>query len=164
MQQISIELENRPGQLARMLGFLAESQVEIRALTVGHTARDTEKGLVKMIVNQVDRAVAILREKSIEAKVEEVLVTPVEDHAGGLHAILKILAEADLNIEHMYTFVSRVEGKALSVFTCNDAPRARQVLRSAGVRLVSAHQTADRSPDSQEELEITEYWGHDVTW
>ncbi len=159
MKQISIELENRPNQLTRVLGLLAARDVELRALTVGHTISKTDKGLVKMIVNKLDTAVAALEESGVEPMVEEVLVTPVEDHAGGLHAILEVLARANLNIEHMYTFVSRVEGKALSVFTFDDALRAAKVLRSAGVRLIGTD-----SPDKLEEYALGDLWDLDVAW
>ncbi len=159
MKQISIELENKPNQLSRALGLLAARDVELRALTVGHTISKTDKGLVKMIVNKIDTAIAAFQEAGIEVEVEDVIVTPVEDNAGGLHCILEVLAEADLNIEHMYTFVSRVEGKALSVFTFDDALRAAKVLRSAGVRLIDPD-----SPEQLEEYAIGDLWDLDVAW
>ncbi|MBQ8003861.1 MAG: ACT domain-containing protein, partial [Oscillospiraceae bacterium] len=55
--QISVFLENRAGQLAEVTGLLAESGINLRAISIAET---TDYGVLRMIVDDAERASSIL--------------------------------------------------------------------------------------------------------
>ena len=57
IQQISVFLENRAGQLAEITGILAEHNIDLRAI---HIAETTDYGVLRMIASRPQEAVNIL--------------------------------------------------------------------------------------------------------
>ncbi|HSG27948.1 MAG TPA: ACT domain-containing protein [Candidatus Krumholzibacterium sp.] len=57
VEQISIFLENKSGRLAEVTNILARASVNIRALSLADT---TDFGILRLIVNQTDRAKQVL--------------------------------------------------------------------------------------------------------
>jgi hypothetical protein len=137
MKQLSVEVPNQPGELAKILAILSRHQLDIRALTVAPHPKRPNYGALKMILSDGDAAARVMAQASIPHAVEEVLVVPLEDHPGGLHAVLEILAAEKINVEHVYAFVARREGKALSVLVVDDIARGRALLEAAGVQLLA---------------------------
>ena len=60
IQQISVFLENRAGQLAEITKVLAGAGVDLRAISIAETA---DYGVLRMIVDEAPRAKNILLEK-----------------------------------------------------------------------------------------------------
>jgi hypothetical protein len=110
--------------------------LDIRALTVAPHPKLANRGAVKMILSDCEAGARAVAAAGIESVIEEVLVVPLEDHPGGLHAVLEILAAQRVNVEHIYAFVARREGKALSVLVVDDAARGRALLEAAGLSLI----------------------------
>ena len=57
IQQISVFLENRAGQLAEITKILADNGIDLRALSIAETA---DYGVLRMIVDDPKRATGIL--------------------------------------------------------------------------------------------------------
>ena len=60
IRQISIFVENQTGLLSEVTTLLAENGVNLRALSIADTS---EFGILRIIVEDVDTAAALLREK-----------------------------------------------------------------------------------------------------
>ena len=93
--QLSVFLENRPGQLAAAVRLISQAGVNIRALSLADTK---DFGLLRLIVDDVPQAKAVLSEHSI------VLETPViaarmDDVSGALDRILRLLETTQINVE-----------------------------------------------------------------
>ena len=129
--QLSVFLENRPGQLAAAVRTISEAGVNIRALSLADTK---DFGLLRLIVDDVPKAKDVLSERSI------VLETPViaarmDDEAGALNHILQLLETTKINVEYMYAFTGAAAGRAYVVRRVDDAETAERVLRAGGVSL-----------------------------
>ena len=60
-----------------------------------------------------------------------------EDKKGNLNHMLTILAEGEISINYIYSFVIR-DGKApVMVFHTNDVEKAIEILKSEGVKVVA---------------------------
>ena len=59
IKQISIFVENRTGHLSEVTSLLSENNVNLRALSIADTS---DFGILRIIVEDVDRAAEILRE------------------------------------------------------------------------------------------------------
>ena len=62
IKQISIFIENRQGRLAEVTDILGKNDVNIRALSIADT---TDFGILRIIVDDPDRVIDILKENNI---------------------------------------------------------------------------------------------------
>ena len=98
--QLSVFLENKPGQLAAAVKLISEGGVNIRALSLADT-RDF--GILRLIVSDNKKAKELLAEKSIVTETP-VIAVKMEDEAGALNRILQSLQEEQINVEYLYAF------------------------------------------------------------
>ena len=138
--QISVFLENRAGQLSEITTILAENGVDLRAISIAETA---DYGVLRMIVDDAQKATAILMQHGYLLSMTPVLVIAVPDQPGGISPVLATLAEGNIDIEYMYSLFTHVEGKAYIVFRVAEADKFVSLLATHGI-----------TPATAEELEI----------
>jgi hypothetical protein len=137
VEQISVFLENKSGRLAEVTNILSSGGVNIRALSLADTA---DFGILRLIVNQTDKAREILKANGFTVGKTEVVALVVPDRPGGLAGILKILDAASINVEYMYAFVQRSGDNAIIIFRFDELDKAIDVLTSAGVRVLKGEE------------------------
>jgi len=135
--QISVFLENRAGQLAEVTGVLADNGIDLRALSIAETA---DYGILRMIVDDSERASSILLADGYILSRNPVLVVSVPDNPGGVAPVLKTLAEGSIDIEYMYSLFTHIEGKAYMVFRVSDEERFAALLASHGINICSSEE------------------------
>ena len=128
--QISVFLENRAGQLAEISGILAENNIDLRAISIAETA---DYGVLRMIVDNAQKATGILMEHGYLMSMTPVLVVAVPDAPGGIAPVLATLAEGNLDIEYMYSLFTHIEGKAYIVFRVAEAEKFISLLAEKGI-------------------------------
>ncbi len=134
VHQISIFLENRAGQLAQVTRVLADNGVDMRAISIAET---TDYGVLRLIVDDAEKATAVLLANGFVLSMTPVHVVAVPDQAGGLAPVLEALAEANLDIEYMYSLFTHKEGKAYMVFRNSDEEKFVAQLKAHGLALAS---------------------------
>ena len=135
VDQISIFIENKSGRLAEITRILGETGINIRALSLADTS---DFGILRLIVNDVEKAKAVLKEKGFTVSKTEVVAVEVPDRPGGLADVLETLAASDLSIEYLYCYVRPDGGEAVDIFRVEDADSAMGALEAAGFGLVRA--------------------------
>ena len=138
--QISVFLENRAGQFAEITGILAKNNIDLRAISIAETE---DYGILRMIVDNAERATSILMQHGYLLSMTPVLVIAVPDQPGGIASVLSTLAEGNIDIEYMYSLFTHMEGKAYMVFRVSEADKFVELLATHGI-----------TPCSGEELEI----------
>ena len=139
--QISVFLENRAGQLAEVTGLLADNGIDLRALSIAETA---DYGILRMIVDDSEKASAILLGEGYILSRNPVLVVSVPDSPGGVAPVLKTLAEGNIDIEYMYSLFTHIEGKAYMVFRVSDEERFAALLSAHGITTCSSEELGIR--------------------
>ncbi len=134
IRQISIFLENRMGRLAQVTSLLGASGIDILAISVADTA---DFGILRMLVNDVDKAVSVLRDSGTVCTVNPVSVVPVEGVPGGLAKVLSIIQDNALNIEYMYAVSQKPVAHPLMVFRFINPETARLAFSQAGVETLT---------------------------
>ena len=130
IQQVSVFVENRPGRVQTIAKSLSDNGINIRALSLADT---TDFGVLRIIVDDTDKACEVIRAQGIVAKVTNVIAVYVDDRTGGLASVLASIADAGIDIKYMYVFLGRLEGKALTIMKVDDDAKAEQVLREHGI-------------------------------
>lgn len=134
VEQIAIFLENKTGRLAEITRTLAEENINIQAMSLADTA---DFGILRLIVNDTEKAQAILKKAGFTVGKNEVLVLAVQDRPGGLAAVLAIIDKANINIEYMYAYTKKRNETGLIIFRFENIEQARSVLEKKGIRILS---------------------------
>ena len=134
-KQLSIFLENKPGQLVRVTETLKEAGIDIRALSLADTK---DFGIVRMIVRDTEKAQAAMREKGFMSTITKVMCIGMDDHPGGLSAITEVMAKAEVNIDYLYACITEIGKDAYIVMHVDDEDKAEAALTAAGIHTVAA--------------------------
>ena len=134
VRQISVFLENRAGQLAEITRVLADAKIDLRAISIAETS---DYGVLRLIVDDAQKATDILLGHGYILSMTPVLVIEVPDQAGGLAPVLEILAEGHIDVEYMYSLFTHREGKAYMVFRIAEEDKFVALLAAHGMHPVS---------------------------
>ena len=132
IQQISVFLENRAGQLAEITKVLADTGIDLRAISIAETA---DYGLLRLIVNDTDAAVQVLQQAGCIVTTTRVLAVAVPDTPGGLNTLLEILTEQHINVHYMYSIFGHVDSLAYMILQLDDIDTAAAVLAEKGIQI-----------------------------
>jgi hypothetical protein len=133
VEQISIFIENKSGRLAEVTSILGNAGVNIRALSLADTS---DFGILRLIVNDRDKAMAVLKERDFTVSRTEVVAVEVPDKPGGLASILKSLDNEKINVEYMYAFVERCGDNAVIIFRFDETEKAIATLSAKGLNIL----------------------------
>ena len=129
VEQISIFLENKPGSLENVTKLLRDANINIRTLSLADT---TDFGILRLIVNDIDTALNVLKENGLRVSRTNVVAVEVPDRPGGLHSILETLSKNGVNVEYLYAFVERSGENAVIIFRFDALDAAIDVLLKNG--------------------------------
>ena len=136
-EQISVFIENKSGRLAEVTRILGEAQINIRALSLADTS---DFGILRLIVNDRERAKIVLKENGFTVAKTEVVAVEVPDRPGGLFQILRQLESQAINVEYMYAFVERLSENAVIIFRFDETDKAIKTLLDNGFNILEGEQ------------------------
>ena len=133
IHQLSLFLENKPGQVIDPCRVLSKAGIDIRTLSLA----DTEQfGILRLIVSDWKSAAEILEHAGYAVNVTEVVALEVPDRPGGLAGLMDLLEASGINIEYMYAFPFGRGDRAVLIFRFDHPDAAIERLQSAGVNVV----------------------------
>ena len=128
--QISIFLENAAGRLAEVTRVLKDGGVNLRAIMVADTA---DFGILRIIADNPDKAIAVLHGASFTTKTTPVLAVTVKDEVGSLADVLDIFAKGNINIEYLYAALNVKDERAVIIFKVEDVDKGLAVVKEHGL-------------------------------
>ena len=134
IRQLSIFVENKKGALGDVLEILASKGVGLRAMTIADTK---DFGILRIIVDDIEGGMKAFDEEEVVYSVTDVVAAECGDYPGGLASILKVLMNADIDIEYTYAFVVESGERACAILRLSDTEKGEAALYAAGVPLVS---------------------------
>lgn len=135
VKQVSVFIENISGRLAEISRILGQNNIDIRALSIADTA---EFGILRLITNDPDVAVSVLKEYGFSVGTTEVIAICVDDAPGGLSKSLSCLEQNEIGIEYMYAFIGNSQdNKALVIIRVEDTMKAIEVLKNCAIDIIS---------------------------
>ena len=155
-KQVSIFLRNVPGELGRFADLIGGSNINILAMfiqnaadyiqemfeargrSIKRTASAASYGsvikeakqysLIRVVVDQTEKALEILKKASYWVNTTEVLVMRLENRPGTLAKISKRFGDADININYVYGSGTSDVQTAMYVFHVPDVDEALKSL------------------------------------
>lgn len=141
VKQISVFVENKFGRMAEIINAIAEKEIDISALSLADTS---EFGILRIIVDKPELAVSVLKEEGVIVKCSDVLAVAIDDIPGGLAKALKVLTDAGSEIEYMYAFIGKTDGRAMTVIRVDDNEKAVSALEKGGITMLTTEDISER--------------------
>jgi hypothetical protein len=141
LKQLSVFLENKPGSLSAPCRLLAKADINIQTFALADTR---EFGILRLIVEDSDKARRLLQRNGFAVKLTEVVVLVVPDQPGGLAGVLDALEGTNINVEYAYAFTNRTEGGGLLVFRFSDPDAALKVLKARKITAIDSVELSKR--------------------
>ncbi len=132
-EHLSIFVENKPGKLEKLTKILADSGVNLRAISV---ASSGEFGIVKVLVNDPEKACRALKTQHITVSKRNIIIALVDDRPGGLHRLLVTLSSNSINVEDCYGFVLEDKKTAAIVLEVEQGAEAEKALNASGIAVL----------------------------
>ena len=151
LKQLSLFLENKPGNVRKACRMLADNGLNIETMALA----DTEQfGILRILVKDWERAKEVFEKNGVVVRVSDVIALAVGHRPGGLADILDVLDEANLNIEYMYGFSQRIglekcgstiasediADSAIIVFRFNDPDAVLEALQKRDIRVLGSEE------------------------
>ena len=134
IKQLTVFVENRKGTMVSVTETLSDNNVNIRALSIAETQ---DFGILRLIVNEEEKAMTALEEKDYLVKAIDVVGVKIGDEPGKLSKALEVLEKEEINVEYLYAFMARTEKHAYVVLRVADNEAAEKVLVDAGFKLIT---------------------------
>lgn len=131
--QLSVFVSNKPGHLQKVLKVLADENINIVTLIIAETS---DFGILRMIVNDPEKGHKVLRDNNITCSVNDVLALEIDDKPGSLFKALDVFVQKNLNIEYMYAFTEKRDGRAVMIFRFDDIEAAKKALIDCGYNII----------------------------
>ncbi len=153
--EISLFLKNVPGELGRLASLFGDTGVNIDAISIQDASAyvrnlfeargkslkrlassasynsvkkdSADFALIRMLVNDADKAVGLLKKNKYIFDTKEVATTEIENEPGKLAEITTKFGEEGININYVYGSVSPSGGKCLFVFCPEDVELAGRI-------------------------------------
>ena len=122
--QLSLALENKPGQVAKVAATLARAKVNIEAISVVDSA---EVGVVRLVTSSNAKARAALKKAGLNAIQTPVIIAKLPNEPGALAQAARKLAAAKVNVEYIYGSAARKGQPSTIIIGVSDIERAAKV-------------------------------------
>ena len=130
IKQISVFLENKTGALGEVVKFMAENNVNLRALSIA----DTEDfGILRIITDDPDSTIEKIKNAGYSAKLTNVLAVEIDDKPGSFSKIVDVLSNEGISIEYTYAFLSKKADRAYISITADNSEKASELLKKSGI-------------------------------
>lgn len=134
IKQLSVFLENKTGRLNEVTTILGNAGINMSAFSVADTS---EFGILRMIVTEPEKALAILKEAEFSVRLTEVVCLNSPNEPGALARALNILSAESVFIEYLYAY-SMDNKSANIVLKPDNIQKCIEVLQAHKLELVKA--------------------------
>lgn len=134
IKQVSVFLENRAGRLSNIVSNLGDSGISIRAISLADTS---SFGILRLIVDDTETAVRILKDRGFTVRITDVAAVKVEDKPGELGKILQIIENAGLNVEYVYGLSDNLKGSAILIMRFDNMEKGIPELQDNSVECLT---------------------------
>ena len=133
LKQISVFVENVAGSLMKVTKELVAEGINLRAISSFDTP---EFGILRLIVDRPEETAQLLKDKGFFVQTKDVIAVEIEDRSGSLNQMLAVLAEGNISINYIYSFVIREDQAPVMVFQTEYLEEAVQILKNHGINVI----------------------------
>jgi len=125
--QFSVFLVNKPGVLAQVTRALADSKVNLVAMTL---VDSQEHGVLRFVAEDAPKARDVVKKLNLPSTETEVLGMELSNRPGALADVAGLLGENHVNINYAYCTSGAPGGRTTGIFKVADIKKAQQILKT----------------------------------
>lgn len=133
INQISVFLENKPGNLSKLTKFLADNNIDMSAFQI---VDNSDYGIVRMIVDKPFDTLTLLKDNGWIGNMTQVVCVKIPDVAGEMSKALAVLDNEGISIDYAYTFPNRNGDGALMVMRVAEPDKVAGLFSKAGIKVI----------------------------
>lgn len=131
---LSIFVENNPGKLEKITKILSDENLNVRGICLASAG---EFGIVKIIVDDPDKAYMKLKENHFTVSKRNIIAVRIDDKSGSLHNLLTILSANNINIEDCYGVSVAYNNSAAIIIEVEKYPDVESVLKKNNIETLT---------------------------
>ena len=116
--EVNLRLPNSPGAFAGVARLLSDERVNIVAMALDAT------GQLRLVLDNHIHGASVLREHHHQVTERDVIVTSIPNTPGALAPVLRLVSDANVNLEYAYGGSAEGSPTATLVLGVEDAARA----------------------------------------
>ena len=124
-QQLSVEIANAPGEIARISDLLSSNGVNANAMSV---TDGVNRGYFRFLTDKVEEAESVLKSNGLDVECERVISVKLDDQKGRVAKITSALAQANINIDYFYASVDESDSATRLIMKVENVVLATRVL------------------------------------
>lgn len=128
IRQLAIFIENQKGRLRQVTESLHSGNVSIYACS---TVDSPEFGILRMIVDEPERAKEILSAQGFVAKTCEIIAVKLEGQKD-IDGLLQVIDEGNININYIYSSFGSKDTPFMMILHCTDLDESEEMIRGRG--------------------------------
>lgn len=132
--QLSVFLEDKTGELTEVTSHLAEGGISLKSLFLAEAAGF---GVIRMIVNDPEKAKVILKNAGFSSKTKQVLAVQLKDEVGYIHKVLKVLSEINIDVKYTYTLMAKKTAIFILKIDADDFPQAANTMQDHSITVLN---------------------------
>ena len=126
MNELTVQIENKPGTLAALGEVLGKAKVNILAFIADDVG---DQSRVRLVTDKPAKAKKTLESLNMAVSEEEVIGIVIKNEPGTLASAAGKLGEAGINISRSYTGSEEGSKKQLVIFAVNDLKNGIKALK-----------------------------------
>lgn len=126
--QYSVFMANKPGVLAQICRAMAREKINISAMSMMDTM---ENGVLRLIVDDPDRARQIFHQLNVPTTETEVLAVPLPNRPGAVADLCERLSSRHVHIAYLYATTGVRGGRTTAILKVSDTKKAMKVVGAA---------------------------------
>lgn len=134
IKQLTVFVENKVGYLYEITQLFAESNIDMKALSIADTK---DFGILRLIVDKPETALNVLKKHEFLGTITDVIGVEISNETGALSKALAALSESNVNVEYLYAFLSGTKDSAYVVIKADDNLKAEKILKNAGFKEIT---------------------------
>ena len=127
-KEVVVRMQNEIAALDGIAKTIADKGVNILAVSAWV---EGAQAIIRLVTDDSVRVMDALRAHKYDAREGDVLVTEPSHKPGMLHRITEKLAQAEIDIHHLYATASTTQGQCLLVFATANNDRAMVLLNAS---------------------------------
>ena len=140
IKQVSVFLENRPGQISAPCRVLANAGINILTLPLADTQ---QFGILRLVLDDWEKGCDVLKQAGHLVKITDVIAVEVSHTPGGMASVLELLERNKVNVEYMYASHYRQKQAAAVVFRFSDPDAAEKILTENNIHIIASAEEFD---------------------
>ena len=115
IREIAVRLDNRPGELSRVLVRFRENLINILAFSID-VDEQRRYCILRLIPDSIEKSLELLTDAEYSPETHIVYPVKIAHRAGSLRDITNLLSDRSINIQHSYLTLIPFSNDAIVVF------------------------------------------------